>query len=187
MLHTLKHNYTSDTRFRLLAIALFVGLMAISAKIAIPLTPVPFTLQVMVVLLSGMVLGWRDALLAQLSYLSLIALGVPIDANSAGSAALFGPTGGYLFGFVVAAGVTGHLVERAGQNDRLLTRCLAGLAGVLVIYVFGAGHLMIYLGMNPERAFAAGVQPFVALDVVKAVLAAGLAETIGVYFRRQSR
>ncbi len=187
MLHTLKHNYTADTRSRLVAVAFFVALMAVSAKIAIPLTPVPFTLQVLVVLLCGMVLGWRDALLAQISYVGLIALGLPIDANSVGSLALFGPTGGFLLGFIPAAGVTGYFVERAGANDKLWKRFLAGLVGVGIIYFFGAGHLMLYVGMSLERAYAVGVQPFIALDAVKALLAAGLAETMGVYFRRQSR
>jgi biotin transport system substrate-specific component len=123
-----------------------------------------------------MVLGARDGALSQLAYVLLIAAGLPFDTNMLGTAALFGPTGGYLVGFIAAAAVTGALVEQAGK--RLWQRWLAGIMGVGVIYLFGASHLMVYTGMNLERAIAAGVTPFIALDMVKALFAAGLTESL---------
>jgi biotin transport system substrate-specific component len=183
MLRAVTQQQSNQRQIRVAAIAVFVVLMAISAKISIPLEPVPFTLQVLVVLLSGMVLGWRDALITQVTYVGLIALGLPIDARGVGAAALFGATGGFLFGFMPAAAITGLLVERA-TSKTLWLRWIAGLVGVVVIYVFGASHLMLYTGMNLEKAFAAGVQPFIVLDMVKAILAAGLTETGRAFLKR---
>jgi biotin transport system substrate-specific component len=161
---------------RLAGVAVFVLLMALSARVSIPLEPVPFTLQVLVVLLSGFVLGWREAAAAQAAYVGLIALGLPIDTRMVGSAALFGPTGGFLIGFIPAAALTSLLAQPTAARSVWL-RWLAGLAGVAVIYAFGAAHLMLYTGMNAARAFEVGVQPFILLDAIKAIIAAGLAET----------
>ncbi len=161
---------------RFAGVAVFVLLMALSARVSIPLEPVPFTLQVLVVLLSGFVLGWREAAAAQAAYVGLIALGLPLDARMLGSAALFGPTGGFLIGFIPAAALTSLLAQPAVARSVWL-RWLAGLAGVAVIYTFGAAHLMLYTGMSLQRALEVGVQPFIALDAIKAIIAAGLTET----------
>jgi biotin transport system substrate-specific component len=174
MLQTLSIKREQNLAVSIAAIVAFVVLTAISAKISIPLEPVPFTMQVLVVLLSGMALGGSRGLIAQLSYVGLIAAGLPIDARGLGSAALFGPTGGFLIGFVVAAFVVGWLTERA--SDKLWIRWIAGLVGVVVIYWFGATHLAVYRSMGAEAVFDAVVRPFVMLDILKAFIAAGLAE-----------
>ncbi len=165
----------SSAALRLTRVAAFTLLMALSARVSIPLEPVPFTLQVLVVLLSGFVLTWREAAAVQAAYVGLIALGLPIDARMVGSAALFGPTGGFLIGFIPAAALTSVLAQPAARS--VWVRWLAGLVGVAVIYAFGAAHLVLYTGMSFSRAFEVGVQPFIVLDAVKAVIAAGLAET----------
>lgn len=178
MLRVIQPERAQQPTTRAVGIVAFVALMALSARISIPLEPVPFSLQVLVVLLSGFVLGGRDAALAQLAYVGFIALGAPIDVRMAGSAALFGPTGGFLIGFIPAAALTGWLVELSGTRSALWLRWAAGLAGVAVIYTFGAAHLMLYTGMNLQKALEVGVQPFILLDMVKAVIAAGLTETV---------
>lgn len=161
---------------RLAWVLAFIVLTALSARVSIPLEPVPFTLQVLVVLLSGLVLGARDGALSQLGYVGLIGLGLPLDARGLGGAALFGPTGGFLMGFIAGAGLVGWLAERGAQ--RLAWRWLAGLVGVALIYLLGVLHLAAYAGLALGRAWELGAQPFVLLDVVKALLAAGLAETL---------
>jgi biotin transport system substrate-specific component len=115
--------------------ALFTGLIAMGAFVALPVGPVPFTLQVLFVLLAGMVLGPRFGVLSVLAYL-LLGLVAPVyAAGASGFAALFGPTGGYLWGFVLAALVTG-LVSQAGAP--ILPRLVgAGLLGLVPIYVLG--------------------------------------------------
>src|SRR4029077_14994245 len=100
------------------AVAFMIVLTAAAAQISIPLpfTPVPFTLQPMVVLVGGAVLGSRLGMTSQLLYLALGIAGVPLFAASPvlpqGAARLLGPTGGYLLSYPAAAFVTGWLAER---------------------------------------------------------------------------
>lgn len=174
MLRTLPQTRNQSIAFRLVGIAVFTVLTILSARVTIDIGVVPFTLQPLAVLLSGMVLGWRDGLLSQAVYVALIAVGLPLDARGLGTAALFGPTGGYLIGFVVAAAVVGFLVERAGQ--RVGQRWLAGIVGVVVIYLFGIIVLKANRGMDWGAAWTAGVAPFIASDMLKALIAAALTE-----------
>jgi len=150
--------------------ALFTALMAVAAFIAVPVGSVPFTLQVYVVLLAGLVLGARVGALSVLAYL-ILGLVAPVYAGGAsGLGALFGPTGGYLFGFVGAAVVSGLI---AGAGERTLPRLLiAGLAGIVPIYALGATWLALQLDLSATAAVLTGIVPFVWLDVLKAVAAA---------------
>lgn len=174
MLRTLPDPALQRQSARLAGIAVFTLATVVAARLAIPLEPVPFTLQPLVVLLAGMVLGARDGAFSQIAYVALIALGLPVDANMRGSSALLGPTGGYLIGFIAAAFVTGLIAERAGT--RLWGRWLAGVAGIAVIYAFGVPLLALTRGLTLEQAWAVGVAPFLAADLVKALLAAALTE-----------
>lgn len=177
MLRTLpqikKHNWT----LRIASVALFVIFMILSSRLSFETgnPEVPFTMQVFVVLLSGMVLGSVDGAAVQIVYLGLIASGQPFDVRGIGAAALFGPTGGFLIGFLPAAYIAGLMTERAGK--RLWQRWLAGVVGIAIIYVFGAAHLMLYTGMDARRAYEVGVAPFIVLDLIKALIAAGMVET----------
>jgi biotin transporter BioY len=89
------------------------------------------------VLMAGMILGSRDGALSQLAYVALIAAGLPFDARSLGTAALFGPTGGYLIGFIVAAGVVGLLVENQAKYlwQKWLTATILGLSLGAVLFI----------------------------------------------------
>lgn len=152
--------------------AVFTALIAGGALVAIPIGSVPFTLQVLFVLLAGMLLGPRLAALSVLTYLGL-GLVAPVYAGGAsGLGVLLGPTGGYLWGFVLAALVTAA-VSAHGRTS--LARFVgAGLLGVTPIYALGAVWLAAQLHIGVGTALATGVAPFVWLDVLKAV-AAGLA------------
>jgi biotin transport system substrate-specific component len=150
--------------------ALFAALMAVSAFIAIPVGSVPFTLQVYVVILTGLVLGARVGALSVLAYL-ILGLFAPVYAGGAsGLGALFGPTGGYLLGFIGAVIVAGLI---AGTGRQTLPRLLiAGLAGIVPVYALGAAWLALQLDLSPGTAVLTGIVPFVWLDVLKAVAAA---------------
>ncbi len=150
--------------------ALFTAILSVAAFVAIPVGSVPFTLQVYVVLLAGMTLGPRLGVLSVTAYL-ILGLFAPVYAGGAsGLGALFGPTGGYLFGFLGAALITGLM---AGRGEGTMPRLLAaGLAGLVPIYALGATWLAIQLGLTPSQAVLTGVAPFVWLDVLKAVAAA---------------
>jgi biotin transport system substrate-specific component len=156
--------------------ALFAALIAASAFVAIPLGPVPFTLQVLVVLLAGLVLGPRSGALAVGAYL-VLGLVAPVYAGGAsGVGVLFGPTGGYLWGFVLAAVTSGVVARRSGPGFAGLT--VAALAGLVPIYVLGTAWLALQLHLSAEAAVAAGALPFLAADLVKAGAAALVARSL---------
>jgi biotin transport system substrate-specific component len=176
MLSTTFSRVRASQLARLAGIALFAAFTALTARITIPLpfTPVPITLQVMVVLLSGLVLGSRAGALSQLAYLAAIAAGMPWDARGLGSAALLGPTAGYLVGFVLAAFVCGWVAERL--SDTPASRFLAALVGLAIIYTAGLAWLAPTVG-GLARAWALGVVPFIVIDLGKALVAAAVAES----------
>jgi biotin transport system substrate-specific component len=174
MLRTLPQTRDYSLVYRLAGVAVFTLLTILSARVSIPMDPVPFTLQPLAVLMAGMVLGARDGLLSQLAYVALIAVGLPFDANGRGSAALFGPTGGYLIGFVVAAGVSGFLVERS--RNRLWQRWLAGVVGIAIIYLFGLPVLMVVRQIDFMTAWTNGAAKFILPDLAKALIAAAATE-----------
>jgi biotin transport system substrate-specific component len=152
--------------------ALFTALIAGGALVAIPIGSVPFTLQVLFVLLAGMLLGPRLAVLSVLAYLALGLLAPVYASGTSGLGVLFGPTGGYLWGFVPAALVTGAVAAHGRVS--LARFVAAGLLGVTPIYALGAIWLAAQLHLDAATACATGVAPFVWLDALKAA-AAGLA------------
>jgi len=158
-------------------IAGFSLLIGLSAQLAIPLpfTPVPVTLQTLVVLVAGFLLGsWRGAL-AVLAYLGEGLAGLPLfSAGTGGLAHLLGPTGGYILGFLLAAFVVGWLAERvlAALPRAALRPPVAFLAGTAVIYLCGATWLGAFVGAG--KAVSLGVLPFLAGDAVKLLAAWGI-------------
>jgi len=144
--------------------AVFIGLITLGSWISIPWFPVPFTLQTLFVLLAGAVMK-RYAVIPVFLYVLLGTLGLPLFHNGiAGAGILLGPTGGYLIGFIAAAGVTGLAYEHSSRAVRM-----CGLAcATIVIYAAGISWLMYSLDREFLPAFAAGALPFIAGDVVKA-------------------
>lgn len=151
----------------------FSLLTALAAQVVVPLpwTPVPLTGQTFAVLLTGALLGPRLGALAMLAYLAEGASGLPFFRGGAGGVGHFaGATAGYLFAFPAAAYVTGLLAER-GWDRRLATAAAAMALGSLVILAGGWAWLSLFFRTASE-AFAAGVLPFLAGDLVKIGLAA---------------
>lgn len=183
MLRTLPRTRAMTLPARLVGMLAFTVLTAISARISIEFGgPVPFTLQVLVVLLSGLTLGWRDGALSQAAYVGAIALNMPIDARMLGAAAFAGPTAGFLVGFIPAAALTGFLAELGGS--RFIVRWAAGLAGVAVIYTLGLGWFSITRPMGVAEAWPLVVAPFIGLDITKALIAAGMTETARAFLKQ---
>ena len=143
----------------------------------LPGNPIPVTLQVFAVILCGMMLGGRLGAISQVEYLVAGAAGAPVFAGFKGGLwALAGPTGGYLVGFVAAAFVTGMLAERLTRRS-FAGLCVAGLAGVAVIYVFGRAWLAVWLrDASGLQSWALGVAPFVGIDAVKVAAAAAISK-----------
>ena len=149
-------------------------LLALSAKAAVPFFPVPMTMQTLVVLGLGLALGSRLAVLSVLLYLVEGAAGLPVFSGTPekgiGIAYMMGPTGGFLIGFVLAAGLTGWLAER-GWDRNVVMAFFAALAGTVILYVPGLLWLGGLVGWD-KPVLAWGLYPFLLGDLTKAALAA---------------
>jgi biotin transport system substrate-specific component len=165
---------------RAAAVAFVTALTAAAAQISVPLplTPVPLTFQPMVVLVGGALLGARLATASQLLYLALGIAGLPVFAASPalpqGAARLFGPTGGYLMAYPIAAFVTGYLAER-GFDRRYWSGLLAMTCGLAVVFTGGVLWLTRFVPDGSiGGALAAGFYPFIIEDFVKLLVAGGV-------------
>ena len=153
------------------AVALGSLVIAASAQAAVPLWPVPMTLQTLAVLLVGAALGARLGFAAALLYLAQGAAGLPVFANlSAGAPVLAGRTAGYLFAFPIAALIAGFAADR-GLCRRATTALAPMTTGTLVILALGALWLARF-GFDP---IAVGVAPYVPGAILKIAIAAALA------------
>jgi len=163
-----------DTRTTALGVVGFAVALAAASQVAIPLpgTPVPMTLQPLVVVLAGLWLGPVAGATSMALYLLAGAAGLPVFApmGAPGFARLLGPTGGYLWAYPVAAFLAGLVVAR--RRD-VAFRLLAAAAGIAAIHLGGFLQLLALTG-DAERAVALGAAPFVPLDLVKVLAAAAL-------------
>jgi biotin transport system substrate-specific component len=150
---------------------------AVAAQIAVPLpfSPVPFTLQVLAVVLSGLLLGPFRGAMAQAVYVLIGAVGAPVFAGfSGGLGSIAGPTGGYLVSYPIAAALAGlaaSAMKDATRRRALWMGFLCGCAALAVIYALGAVWLAVVTGLPLPVAVAQGVAPFVVFDLVKVALA----------------
>lgn len=143
---------------------------AASAQWQIPHHPVPYTLQTLIVMLTGAFLGARNGALSQLLYLGAGALGAPVFSGwSAGIGTLLGPTGGYLVAFPAAAAVVGFLTQRRGGFISSLGSMAAGL---LLIFVCGTLQLHAFFLHDWGVALSSGFLIFSWWDLLKLFAAA---------------
>lgn len=157
---------------RLVWTALMAALIAVGAMTVIPVGPVPITLQTLFVLLAGLCLGPVRGASAMLLYILAGALGLPVFAGGkAGFAVLFGPTGGYLAGFVLTAFCAGMGGSGRGRAPHLAMTVFWVCAGMAAVYTVGTLWLMFLLDLPMSRAVALGVLPFMPGDAVKCVAA----------------
>ena len=150
----------------------FAVLTAAGAAVSIPLpfSPVPITLQTLAVILAGAVLGPVWGPVSQLAYITAGVSGLPVFAEgAAGPQVLFGPTGGYLAGFVIGAWVSGLIVRPGASWPRLVLGLLAAHAA---IFVLGLAQLKLYTGNSVPVALQLGLWPFLPGTLLKTVVAA---------------
>lgn len=160
--------------------ALVTALISASAWISIPLGTVPVTLQVFFVVLAALLLPPVWAAASMGLYVALGAVGLPVFSGAKGGfGVLAGPTGGYLFGFVIGAFAGALVLSLLPKSLPQVVRDLAAAAAVIVTaYALGTLQLGIVLGLSADKAIAAGALPFIAADAIKAVVAVGAATAI---------
>ena len=172
------------TSMRVGAMLFLTALTAAAAQVSVhlPFTPVPATLQPMVVLVGAAALGARLGASSQVLYLLLGIAGLPVFAASPilpqGLGRLFGPTGGYLLAYPIAAFVAGALAER-GFDRRYLTSVLAMMAGLAALFIGGVLWLAFFAvgpggSVGVTAALETGLYPFVVQNLVEVCIAGGV-------------
>ncbi len=160
---------------------LFAALIIVGTYIKIPIGPVPIVLANFFVILAGALLGsvWGAASVGLFLFLGLV--GFPVFSQGGGVAALVGPTGGYLFGYLLAALVTGLISEHGRSKPLLDVAALA--AGAVTIYVVGLPWLKLSLHLSWSKALVVGVLPFLIGDALKVAAAVAIVRVLQVSAR----
>jgi biotin transport system substrate-specific component len=154
----------------------FAVLTTFAAQVTVPTQPVPFTLQTMLVLLSGAFLGSRNGAYSQLLYLAAGVIGLPVFAGfSFGFARLIGPTGGFLISFPFAAFLVGYILEK---NQKTITILFAFIVGQLLILLAGASYLALFMNGNYSKALFSGALIFSVWDIIKTAAAFSIYKAI---------
>ncbi len=158
--------------------------VALCAQITVPLWPVPVTGQTFAVLSVGLVCGWRIGGAALLLYLIEGALGLPFFAGGkSGWAVVVGASGGYIWGFILAAALVGWLAER-GWDRNVWRTAVALFCGNVVLYVPGLLWLGQVVGWD-KPVLEWGLTPFLFGDFLKLALAAALIPAVWAVLRRR--
>ena len=163
-------------------------LTVLGAQIAIhvPPSPVPVTGQTLAVVIAGAALGWRRGAASQLLYV-LLGLFLPVYSDGAsGPDVIWGATGGYLVGFVIAAALIGRLAE-LGADRRPHIAFLAFCAGQLAIFGIGVPWLQVSTGMAWGDAIHNGFTIFIAGGIIKALVGAAVIPAAWRFVKRVDR
>lgn len=162
----------SNIKLRMMIVtALFAAIIGVLAQVTIPLPLVPITGQTLAIGLAATILGARYGTISVLVYLGLGAVGVPVFAGmSGGIGVLFGPTGGFLFGFIPTAFVIGYYLEKTSFTVK--NAVVANVIGMFVALSFGTVWLKFAASLTWTAAFLGGFAPFVIVGILKAAMAA---------------
>lgn len=165
---------------KIVLVAVFAAITAVFSQISIPLpfSPIPFTLSILAVFLCGALLDEKHAFLAQLVYLCIGAVGIPVFSGFGGGIAkLVGPTGGYLVTYPLMAFLVAFALRKTKKKTLLCY--LGGMAAALgICYLIGTLWLSYLTNVTFVQGLAAGVYPFVFFDCVKIVLASVLSMAV---------
>lgn len=157
---------------------MFTALICVMAQISIPTQPIPFTLSIFAIFLTGAILEPKYAFLSVLAYLLLGAFGLPVFAGMKGGIGeLFGMTGGYKIAFPIMAFLIA-LIYKSTKKYKTIALAVGMLLSLLVCYFIGTVWFSIVTGTGFYKALTLCVFPFVLFDVLKIVLAVSLSSII---------
>ncbi|WP_342504685.1 biotin transporter BioY [Sporosarcina sp. FSL K6-2383] len=163
-----------ESRFKLqmmITSALFAAIIGVLAQVTIPLPLVPITGQTLAIGLAATILGARYGTLSIVIYLCMGAIGLPVFAQMTGGLGiLFGPTGGYLVGFIPTAFIIGYYLEKTSFTIK--NAMIANIIGMFVALAFGTVWLKVIANLSWAAAFTGGFAPFLITGILKAALAA---------------
>ncbi len=161
----------------MILISMFAALTAIGAQISIPLEPVPFTLQVLFCIYSGVLLGAKRGALSQVLYVLVGLAGLPIFAGGKGGVAVIAsPTFGFIIGFIACSYIAGRITEKF-ENVNIFKLLLATVSGLLALYIIAIPYFYLIFNkvISTPMTFATtmktAVYPFIIQDLIKCVLA----------------
>jgi len=158
----------------ILLIAAGAAFIYLTARFSIPRDPIPWTGQTFGILVVGGALGARRGFTAVTLYVLLGLIGLPFFAEGkGGSAVILGQSGGYIIGFVVAGTIVGRLAE-LGWDRRISGAVAMMLVGTIVIYAIGLPWLSYVRHLSVADTISGGLAPFIVLDTVKLLVAAGI-------------
>ena len=157
--------------------ALMTAVLCVLGPISLPIGPIPISLTNLALYFMIYIVGTRTSFTACLLYMLLGLVGMPVFSGYAGGPQkLFGPTGGYIIGYLPLILITGSFVKNQWRNR---PACIAVMeAATWVLYLLGTSWLSFSTGMSFRAALGAGVLPFVLLDLLKICAAAVTAPMI---------
>lgn len=169
---------TSKSKLRAIIICgIFAAITAVLAQIEIPLPLIPISGQTLAVGLAATIIGSKYSAIAMVCYVLLGAVGLPVFAGFTGGVQiLVGPTGGYIFGFIVAAFVTGFILEKTKFNMKMAM--VANIVGMIITLIFGTIQLKILLDLTWNQAIISGIYPFIVVGLIKGYLASWIGITV---------
>ncbi len=156
--------------YQMAVIAVVVAVICVVSPFSIPIGPVPISLSILAVLIGIYALGMKRAAIACIIYILLGLVGLPVFSGfTGGPAKLFGPTGGYIIGYIFLALIAGWFMDHFDAKP--LPSFLGMVLGVAVCYAFGTIWLAFQAKMTAEAALMAGVIPFIPFDIAKIIIA----------------
>lgn len=161
---------------KMIITAFFTALLCISSYMVVPLGPVPHSLQPVFIFLTGLIIGPRQGAMSVLVWFALGVMGLPVFAGgNSGIATFFGPTGGFLIGFLLCVVLVGYLTyDKCLCFGRVMLVMLLGITVVYVVGIIGFKYNMYYVfnkDLNWSVCFNLVVLPFIPFDLLKALLA----------------
>lgn len=166
-------------------ISICVALLCVCSYIVIPLpfTPIVFSMHTLVINLIGLILRKKDAALTVFIYLLMGFCGLPVFSKGlSGPLILFGPTGGFYFGFLIAAIVISIL--RKNKNNIKSFFLITVFAGIPIQHIFAIIFICFYNGFNVSSAFLTVSLPFIPTDIIKCFMASFIAVKLNKIFLR---